>query len=127
MLIIKKLIFFFKICVDYKTLNAIIIKNYNVLFLIRETLTQLYLTKIYNKFDIIVVFNKIRMKKSNEHKIAFLTRYKLFKYVIMLFELCNTSNTFQIFINSTFKKYLNDFCINYLNNILIYSDNKKKI
>ena len=44
----------------------------------------------------------------------------------MLFELYNASNTFQFFINVTLYKYLNDFCINYMNNILIYSKTQKK-
>ena len=82
--------------------------------------------KIYSKFDIIVAFNKIKIKKNDKHKIAFLTQYELFEYVIMLFELYNTSKIFQIFINLTLRKYLNDFCTSYLNDILIYNDNKKK-
>ena len=43
----------------------------------------------------------------------------------MSFELCNASNTFQFFINVTFREYLNDFCTIYLNEILIYSDNRE--
>lgn len=114
-----------KICVDYKTLNVLTIKNRNASSLIKKTLIKLCSIKIYNKFDIIVVFNEIRMKKNDEHKIAFFTRYKLFEYVIMLFELCNVFETFQTFINSTFKKYFDDFCTNYLNDIFIYNDNRK--
>ena len=64
-------------------------------------------------------------KKSDKHKTTFLTQYELFEYVIMFFELCNASKISQIFINFTLKKYLDDFCIDYLNNILIYNNNKK--
>ena len=44
----------------------------------------------------------------------------------MSFDLCNASNTFQIFINVTLREYLNDFCTIYLNDILIYNNNRKK-
>ena len=44
----------------------------------------------------------------------------------MFFKLCNDSSSFQSFINKTFYDFLNVFCTVYLNDILIYSDNKKK-
>ena len=93
MLIVKKSKKKFRVCVNYKTLNAITIKNCNALSLIKKTLAQLCKTKIYSKFNIIAIFNKIKIKK-NKHKTAFLTRYELFEYVIMLFGLCNASKTF---------------------------------
>ena len=124
-LIVKKSEDEFKVCVDYRALNALTIKNRNTSSLIREILVRLCAAKIYIKFDIIATFNEIRIKKENEHKIAFLIRYNLFEYVVMSFELCNASNTFQFFINATFREYLNDFCTVYLNDILIYSDNRE--
>ena len=47
------------------------IKNCNILFLIKKTLIKLYIVKIFNKFDIIIIFNEIRIKKRNVKKIAF--------------------------------------------------------
>ena len=113
-----------KVCVDYKVLNALIIKNRNAFSLIRETLIRLCSTKIYSKFDIIVAFNEVRIKKKNEKKTAFLTRYELFEYVIMLFELCNVSKTFQAFINVTLRKYFDDFCSKYFDDVIVYSDTR---
>jgi len=49
-------------------------------------------------------------------------RYRHYKYTVMLFELKNASVTFQRLINDTLRKYLDDFAITYLNDILIYSD-----
>ena len=126
MLIVKKLDNDLRICVDYRALNALIIRNRNALPLIRNTLVKLYMTKWYIKFDIIVAFNEIRIKKKYEEKTTFLTRYDLFEYIIMLFDLCNASSTFQAFINDVLREYLNMFCSAYLNDILIYSNNKKK-
>ena len=54
-----------------------------------------------------------------------MTKYDFFEYVVMFFELCNASNTFQFFINVTFREYLNVFCTINLNDILIYNDNRK--
>ncbi len=53
----------------------------------------------------------------------FQTRYRHYKYTVMLFELKNASATFQRLINDTLREYLDDFAITYLDNILIYSDN----
>ena len=80
------------------------------------------MAKVYNKFDIIIAFNKIRIRKGHKEKTAFLTRYKLYKYIIILFRLYNTLVTFQAFINKTLREYLDNFCTAYLNNILIYSN-----
>ena len=109
-------------CVDYKILNNFIIKNQNVSSLIKDILARLCKIKWYNKFDIIVVFNEIRMRKSDEKKTIFSTRYELFEYVIMFFHFCNVFETFRTFINVILKKYLNDFCFEYLDDILIYNE-----
>ena len=109
-------------CINYKTFNALTIKNKNVSSFIRETLTRLCSTKYFNKFDIIVVFNEIRMRENDEKKTIFLTRYEFFEYVVMFFDLCNALEIFQIFINETLREYLNDFCTSYLNDIFIYNN-----
>ena len=101
-LIVKKLNENLQICVNYRIFNNVIIKNRNASSLLRDILARLCQVKIYNKFDIIVVFNEIRMKFEHEEKIAFITRYKLFEYIVMFFDLCNVFETFQIFINKTF-------------------------
>ena len=88
-LIIKKLDRELRIYIDYRTLNALIIKNRNIFSLIRETIIKLYAIKIFIKFDIIIIFNEIRIKENNEEKIIFLTRYKLFEYIIIFFKLYN--------------------------------------
>ena len=124
-LIVKKSKNKFKVCVDYRILNVFTIKNRNTSSLIREILIKLCVAKIYIKFDIIATFNEIRIKKKNEYKIVFLIRYDFFEYVVISFELYNASNTFQFFINVTLREYLNDFCTIYLNDILIYNNNRK--
>ena len=66
------------------------------------------------------------MRLNNKHKIIFIIYYNLFKYVVMSFELYNISITFQSFINKTLNFYLDNFCIIYINNILIYNNIETK-
>ena len=70
-LIIKKFENDLRMCVDYKIFNILTIKNKNAFSLIKKTLTKLCSIKIYNKFDIIIVFNEIRIKEKNEKKNIF--------------------------------------------------------
>ena len=122
----KKLNDNLRVCVNYWVFNNVIIKNCNALFLLKYIFAWLYQIKIYNKFDIIAVFNEICKKLNHEKKIVFIIRYKFFEYVVMFFDLCNVFETFQTLINKTFQEYLNDFCTIYLNNIFIYNNSKAK-
>ena len=94
MLIMKKLNNKLRMCVNYKALNKLIIKNRNAFFLIKNTLIKLCFVKYFNKFDIIAIFNEIRMRYNDKKKTTFFIKYDFFEYVVMLFELCNA---FEIF------------------------------
>jgi len=78
-----------RIYINYRDLNTLTIKNCNILLLIRKILQQLYKIKYYNKFNIIVVFNKIRIYFNNKYKTIFIICYNLFKYIIISFKLYN--------------------------------------
>ena len=93
-LIIKKFNSGLRIYIDYRALNTLIIKNRNASPLIYKTLIKLYIIKIYSKFNIIAIFNKIKIKKGDKEKTIFLIKYNFFEYVIMLFELYNISSIF---------------------------------
>ncbi len=67
----------------------------------------------------------MRMKKREKWKTVFQTYYNYYEYLIMLFKLINILIFFQSLINNVLKKYLDQFCIIYLNNILIYSEIKE--
>ena len=115
-----------RLCVDYKKLNNITIKNSYSLLLIEEIQNKIVDVKIFIKFDISEAYNRIRIKKKDEWKIAFRTRLEHFEYLVMSFELTNASATFQTYINNVLRKYLDKFVIVYLNDILIYFKTKKK-
>jgi hypothetical protein len=93
----------FRVYIDYRVLNTLIIKNRNAPPLIRNTLSRLYKVKIYTKFNIIVTFNEIRIKKGDKAKTAFLTRFGLYEYFVMPFGLYNILKTFQAYINEVLR------------------------
>ena len=115
-----------QLCVDYKELNNITIKNSYSLFLIEEIQDKIVDAKIFIKFDISKAYNRIRIKKENEWKTAFRTRLEHFEHLIMFFELTNVSTTFQTYINNVLRKYLDKFVTIYLDDILVYFKTKKK-
>ena len=111
-----------RFCVDYWGLNAITVKNWYPLPLISETLNCLSWVRIFTKLNIIAAFNRLCIWEGDEALTAFCTHFSLFEYLVMPFGLCNSSASFQNYINDTLQKYLNDFCIMYLDDILIYSE-----
>jgi hypothetical protein len=107
-------------------LNVIIKKNRYLISFIAETIARLFKARWIIKIDIRHAFNRIRMhSKENENLIIFKTKYDTYKYLIMSFELINESSTFQNFMNDTLMKYLNEFVVAYLDDILMYSNSKK--
>lgn len=110
-----------RFCVDYRSLNAITVKNRYPIPLIRETLDRLSKAKFYTKLDIIAAFNKLRMAEGHEWLTAFRTRYGQYESLVLPFGLCNGPSSFQHFINDVLFEYLDQFCTAYLDDILIYS------
>ncbi len=123
-LFIKKLEEELHFCMNYWDLNVITIKNWYSLFLISEMLNCLSWAKIFIKLNIISAFNQLQIKEENKTFIIFHTQFELFKYLVMLFNLCNEFVLFQKYINNTLREHLNKFCTAYLNDILIYFDNE---
>ena len=115
-----------RLCVDYRALNNIMIKNSYLLSLIAELQNKLQSAQWFTKFDILKAFNWIWIKKEDEWKTVFCTWLEYYKYLIMSFDLINASITFQIFMNNVLQHYLNQFVIVYLNDILVYSKMKKE-
>ena len=66
------------------------------------------------------------MVEGQEWIIAFKIRYRLFKSLVLLFRLYNRPSTFQAYINNQLRNILDDFCTVYIDNVLIFSNSKKK-
>ena len=109
-----------RLCVDYRGLNRITVPNRCPLPLISETLDRLYGCTIFTKLDMRGAYNLLRIKKRDEWKTAFRTRYGHFQYKVMPFGLCNAPASFQAFVNDTLRKYLDTFLVVYLDDILVF-------
>jgi hypothetical protein len=121
-LFVKKADGSLRLCVDYRGLNEITVKNRYPLPLIQETLTRLSKAKWFTKLDLRGAYNLVRIAEGEEWKTAFRTRYGHFEYNVMPFGLTNAPASFQHFINDTLRDFLDVFCTAYLDDILIYSD-----
>ena len=114
------------LCMNYKDLNMIIIKNCHFLLFITKILNRLCKIKRFIKLNLKNVYHRIRIKKNNEWKTTLRTRYEYFEYQIILFELTNVSITFRTYSNKTLKRLVDVICIVYLNNILIFNEDSTK-
>jgi len=122
LLVVKKPGGGIRICVDYRGLNAHTIKNRNAPPLIRDMLAKLAKAKYFSKVDVIAAFNKIRIKDEHKHLSAFITPYGLYQYTVMPFGMCNSPGTFQAYINDVLHEYLDEFCMAYLDDVIIFSE-----
>jgi len=110
-----------RLCVDYRGLNAITIKNRHPLPLISETMDRLAGAKIFTQLDLRDAYHRVRIRKGDEWKTAWRSRYGHFEYQVMPFGLANAPATFQAYINKALSDLLDICCVVYLDDILIYS------
>ena len=115
-----------RLCVNYRDLNLLIIKNRYSLSLIDESLDRLSKARIYTSIDMIATYNKLRIREDDEWKTTFRTRYEHFEYIVLFFDLTNAFATFQNFVNKLLAKRLDLCVIIYLNDIVIYFMNREQ-
>lgn len=115
-----------RLCVDYRALNKITRKNRYPLPLIPEVLDRLSGAKIYTKLDLRDAYHRIRIAEEDRWKTAFRTRYGHYEYLVMPFGLTNAPATFQAYINEALRGLLDDICVAYMDDILIYSSDTEE-
>ncbi|SPC67975.1 uncharacterized protein UHOD_12199 [Ustilago sp. UG-2017b] len=115
-----------RLCVDYRGLNRITIRNRYLLPLIDKLLDRLCEARFFTRIDLRGTYNLLRIAKGDEWKMAFRTRYGLFQYNVMPFGLTNAPASFQHLMNDTFKDMLDRSLIIYLDDLLIYSSTLKQ-
>jgi hypothetical protein len=114
----------FRLYIDYRDLNKIIIKNRYLFFLVREILNRFNGIAVYTKLDLKEIYYRIRIKKGDEWKTTFRIRYGHFEYKIMPFNLANISAIFQIYINKALADLIDVSCVTYFDDIFIYLINR---
>jgi hypothetical protein len=115
-----------RLCVDYRGLNKVTIKDRTPLPLMTELRERLAKAKWFTLLDLKNGYNLIRIKEGDEWKTAFRTRYGLFEYTVMPFGLCNAPGTFQSMINDVLRDLLDAGTVVYIDDILIYSENEEE-
>lgn len=110
-----------RLCVDYRALNKITIKDRYPLPLIGETLDRLRDAKVFTSLDLRNAYHRVRIRPGDEWKTAFRTRYGHYEYCVMPFGLSNAPATFQAYINESLAGLVDMICVVYLDDILIYS------
>lgn len=112
-----------RVCIDYRNLNRVTIKNRYPLPLIPELTDRLVGATIFTKLDIRQAYHRVRMALGHEFKTAFKTRYGLFEYLVMPFGLTNAPAQFQSLMQNIFSDLLDISVVIYLDDILIFSKN----
>ncbi|KAF8750946.1 hypothetical protein RHS01_09004 [Rhizoctonia solani] len=119
---VKKADGLLRLVVDYRKLNDVTHKNIYLLPRQDDLMAKLRHAKIFTKLDLRWGYNNVWIKKGNEWKTAFRTKYGLFEYLVMPFGLTNAPAAFQHFMNNLFRDLIDVNVVIYLDNILIFSD-----
>ena len=109
-----------RLCMDYRGLNKIMVKDRTPLPLMTELREQVAKAKIFTKLDLRHGYNLILIAEGEEWKTAFRTKYGLFEYLVMPFGLCNALASFQAMINQVLRELLDEGVIVYIDDILMY-------
>jgi hypothetical protein len=115
-----------RLCVDYRKLNEVTIKNKYPLPKIEDLFDQLSGVRVFSKIDLRTGYHQLKVRESDIPKTAFTTRYGLFEYMVMSFGLTNAPAYFMNLMNKVFMKFLDKFVVVFIDNILVYSKTEEE-
>jgi hypothetical protein len=114
-----------RMCIDYRSLNEVTIKNKYPLPRIDDLFNQLKGACVFSKIDLRSGYYQRKIRATDIPKTAFITRYGLYEYTVMSFELTNEPSYFMYLKNKVFMEYLEKFVVVFLDDIFIFSKNEE--
>ena len=107
-------------CIDYRALNKVTVKNKYPILLIANLFDQLGRARYFTKWDMRSGYYQMRIVEGDEPKTKCVIRYGSYKFLVMSFGLTNALTTFYTLMNKIFHPYLDKFMVVYLDDIIIY-------
>jgi hypothetical protein len=115
-----------RMCIDYRSLNEVTIKNRYPLPRIEDLFDQLRGASVFSKIDLRSGYHQLRIRPSDISKTSFITKYGLYEFTVMSFGLTNVLAYFMYLMNSVFMDYLDKFVVVFIDDILVYSQNEQE-
>ncbi|GJU11073.1 putative reverse transcriptase domain-containing protein [Tanacetum coccineum] len=116
----------FRMCIDYRELNKLTVKNRYPLPRINDLFDQLQGSSVYSKIDLRLGYHQLSVRDGDIPKTAFKTRYRHYEFQVMRFGLTNVPAVFMDLMNRVCKPYLDKFVVVFIDDIIIYSRNKEE-
>ena len=114
-----------RLCVDYRQLNKMTVKNKYPLPKVDDLFDQLKGASIFSNIDLRSGYHQLRIKDVDVHKTTFRTRYGHYEFLVMSFGLTNAPAAFIDLMNHVFQPYVNQFVVLFLDDILVYSKDRE--
>ena len=115
-----------RLCIDYRQLNRVTIKNRYPFPRIDDIFSQLRGLRVYSKIDLRTMYHQLRVREIDIPKTTFRTRYGHFEFTVMPFGLTNAPTTFMDLMHRVFQPHLDQFVVVFVDDILICSQSKRE-